>query len=45
MFSIIFAVFYYKLVTRHEAITVNGLAIVAPIIADWYLIGIILDKF
>ena len=45
MFSIIFAVFYYRLVMRHKKITVNGLAVIAPIIADCYLIGIILDKF
>ena len=45
MFSIIFTVFYYKLVTRHEVITVNLLGVITPIIADCYLIGIILDKF
>jgi len=45
MFSIIFTVFYYKLVHKAERITVNGFIVIAPLIADCFIISRAIDVF
>ena len=43
MFSILFTWLFLKLAKRNGSVTVDGLYILIPVIADCYLIGIFLD--